>query len=251
VLALNNPLRLFLRRCLAATQSFTRIPVTGSLAQWADLQPDLAASSARHFPGVGLVVGMAACVVFALISLPLPQGPLTPLAAAVAATIATVLLTGALHEESALRHTGVVRLVLLLAAKLSLLAVLGYHSPAGVMAALLAGHAVSRFWPVLLACSLPHALHEIDALGAPLAQAIDMRGLAVAGTWCIVPLALMAAAGGVRFLLLAVLASGVAYVMLRARLRARLRGFTLDSLGFAQQVTETCFYLGAAFGVSR
>ena len=250
-MAPDHPLRLFLRRCLAATQAFTRIPVTGSLATWADVQPDLAAGSARHFPGVGLVIGMAACVMFALISLPLPQGPLTPFVAAVAATITTVLLTGALHEESALRHTGVIRLLLLLAAKLSLLAVLGHHSPAGVMAALLAAHAVSRFWPVLLACSLPHIDPEIDAAVSPLAQAVDKRGLLVAGAWCIVPLALMVPASGVLFLLLPLLASGAAFVVLRARLRARLRGFTLDNLGFTQQVTEACFYLGAAFGVSR
>lgn len=184
-------------------------------------------------------------------SLPLPQGPLAPLVAAVVATAVTALLTGALHERAAQRCAGVPGLVLLLAGKLALLALLGLHSPAGVMAALVAGHAVSRFWPLLLAASLPQVGPDSGEPEAALARPLEPRGLATAAAWCGVPLLLMVLAGGVAFLLLALATSGAAFAWLRARYRARQHGFTLDGLGFAQQLCECAFYLGAAFGVGR
>lgn len=236
----------FFRHWLAATRSFSQIPVPASL-QETGVRPEPSAA-VPHLPGVGLLVGLAACMLFAIVSLPLPQGPLTPLVAAVAATIATVTLTGALHEDALLRDVGVVVLVLVLAAKLSLLAVLGVHLPAGALAALLAAHAVSRFWVVLVAYGLPHVG---GAPRDPLAHPVDGHGLAVAGAWCVVPLLVMVLAGGVTFVLVALIASTVTHVVLRRRLQRRLGGYTPDSLGSAQQVTEVAFYLGAAFGVGR
>jgi adenosylcobinamide-GDP ribazoletransferase len=247
--AATDTFNLFVRDVLAATRSFTSIPVGDGVAPAAG-EPAHAAT-ARHFPAVGIVVGMAACMVFAIVSLPLPQGPLSPLVAAVMATAMSVLLTGALHERAAERFAGVLGLVLLLAGKLALLALLGLHSPAGVMAALLAGYAVSRFWPLLLAASLPHVGQDSGEPEEALARPLDRRGLAIAAAWCVVPLMLMVLAGGVAFLVLALAASGAAFAWLRARYRARQRGFTLDGLGFAQQACECAFYLGAAFGVGR
>lgn len=224
--------RLFLRRWLAALAGATRIPVTGSLGTWADLQPEIAAESARHLPGVGVVVGMAACMVFAIVSLPLPLTPLSPLVAGIACIVASVLLTGGRHERGLARWAaggepwgGTLALLLVLAAKLALLGVLGLQSAAGVMAALLAGHTVSRFWPLLLT---------------------GTRALAIAALWCVVPLSLMLLAGGLPFLLLALVASGAAFAVLRKRLRE-----APDGVHAMQQVGEVAFYLGAAFGVGR
>ncbi len=224
--------RLFLRRWLAALAGATRIPVTGSLGAWADLQPEIVAESSRHLPGVGVVVGMAACIVFALLSLPLPLTPLSPVVAAIACIVASVLLTGGRHEQGLARWGagnetwgGTLALVLVLAGKLALLGVLGLQSAAGVMAALLAGHTVSRFWPLLLS---------------------GTRALAIAALWCLVPLLLMLLADGPAFLLLALAASGVAFAVLRPKLRGSSEG-----LHAMQQVCELAFYLGAAFGVSR
>jgi adenosylcobinamide-GDP ribazoletransferase len=224
--------RLFLRRWLAALRDLTRIPVRGGLAQWADLQPGPVAESSRHEPGAGVVVGMAACMVFAIVSLPLPQGPLSPLVAAVASTIATVLLTGGREERGLARWAeravddpwgGTLTLMLVLAAKLALLAVLAFHSGAGVMAALLAAHAVSRFWPLLLG---------------------GTRAVAIAAAWCLVPLLLMVLAGGLPFVLLPLAASGLVFAVLRKRARQ-------DGVHALQQIGEVAFYLGAAFGVPR
>ncbi|HSV80322.1 MAG TPA: adenosylcobinamide-GDP ribazoletransferase [Ramlibacter sp.] len=241
--------RQFLRHCLAATRRFSRIPVTGSLAHWADLQPELDAASGRHWPGVGLVIGMAACMVFALVSLPLPHTAFTPLVAAVVSTGAGVLLTGGQHEQALQRQAGPPGLVLVLAAKLALLALLGLQSPAGVLAALLAGHAVSRLGGVVLAASLPQAGGRDEHPAFP--ARVGRPEVLVAAAWCALPLTLMALAEGVPFLLLPLATSAVALAWLRTHLRARQKGFTNDALGFVQQVCEVAFYLGAGFGVGR
>ena len=47
----------FLKHFLLALQFFTRIPVTGRLADWVGFSPAMLRASAAHFPGVGWVVG--------------------------------------------------------------------------------------------------------------------------------------------------------------------------------------------------
>ena len=47
-----------MRQYLIAIQFFTRVPVTGTLAQWAGLRPEMLRTSAAHLPGVGFMVGL-------------------------------------------------------------------------------------------------------------------------------------------------------------------------------------------------
>jgi adenosylcobinamide-GDP ribazoletransferase len=264
----------FVRHYLVAMQYFTRIPVTGALARWTGFSPDLLRASAIHFPGVGLLPGMAACVVFAVISIGLPEAALSPLVAAVACTIATALLTGGFHEDgladladglggsaereralaimkdSRLGSFGALALGLALAAKVTLLAVLASQTAAGVLAALLAAHVVSRFWPLWLIHTLPHVGDAAASKSKPLADSIERRALALSALWALAPLALMVVANGWAFALAAVVLSGLALLALRRLLLRRLQGYTGDALGAAQQVCEVAFYLGAAFGLS-
>ena len=44
------------RHFLLAIQFFTRIPVTGRLAQWVGYSPEMLRASSAHFPAVGWVV---------------------------------------------------------------------------------------------------------------------------------------------------------------------------------------------------
>ena len=46
-----------LRHYLLALQFFTRIPVTGRLADWVGYSPAMLNAASAHFPGVGWVVG--------------------------------------------------------------------------------------------------------------------------------------------------------------------------------------------------
>jgi len=228
----------FLRRCAAALHAFTCLPVAAPA-------PDDARACARHWPGVGFAAGMVAALAFTLVALPLPRGPLSPLVAAAASTLATGWLVGLRQEESLLRTSGTLALVLAIAAKLALLGVLGLHAPAGVLAALVAAHASSRFLALLLAWSLPRRQAELQPRGHPFAQAADRRALGVAAAWCVVPWLLMLLAGGAWFLLLAVVVAAIAFALLRQRLQRQ--PLTPDAIHAARQVLEIAFYLGAAF----
>jgi adenosylcobinamide-GDP ribazoletransferase len=260
-----------LRPYLIAVHCFTRIPVSGALAQRIGGGPDTLRASAAHLPGVGWLAGLVACTAFALLGLALPESPYAPLAAAVACTIATVLLTGAVHE-SALVHVanglgsaapreqalagrsdsppgsqGALAVTLALLAKVTLLAVLAGESPAAVLVALLAAHVVSRFWPLLLR-NLPDGAAASTA--APWAARIDGRTLAIGTGWCIAPVAVALLAQPAAFTIGGVALSGVALFGMRRLLARRLQGFTADSVGATQQVCEIAFYLGAAAGLA-
>lgn len=273
--AVRASLSQFLRHYLVALQYFTRLPVTGAAAEWAGFRPEMLRASAVHFPGVGMLVGIAACMTFAVVSLGLPDRALNPLVAAFACTIATALLTGAFHEDgladladglggstdraraleimkdSRLGSFGALALVLALGMKLALVAMIASASAAGVMAALLAGHVVSRYWPLLIIHTLPYAGDLEHSKSKPLADEIDRRALVLAGLWCVVPLLLVALAAGWLSLWLALVTSALAWWAMRQLLRRRLQGFTGDGLGATQQVCEIALYLGIGFGIGR
>jgi adenosylcobinamide-GDP ribazoletransferase len=260
----------FLRHYLLAVQFFTRLPVTGSLATWVGFSPEMLRASAAHFPGVGWLVGLAACVACAVVSVALPATGFTPLAAAVAATACTVLMTGAFHEDgladladglggsadrqraleimkdSRIGTFGAMALVLVMLGKVSLLAVLAAVSPTAILAALLAGHVVSRFCPLLVIRTLPHVGDAAGSKSKPLADAISRGAVAAGAAWCVVPLAIAGWAQGPAFVLGGVAASAVALLWMRRLLARRLQGFTGDGLGATQQLCEIAFYLGAA-----
>ena len=87
------------RHYLLAVQFFTRIPVTGRLADWVGYSPAMLRASSAHFPGVGWLVAAVAAVVYAALHIGLGQQPFAPLVAAVFCTLATVLVTGGFHED--------------------------------------------------------------------------------------------------------------------------------------------------------
>ncbi|MFN4119513.1 adenosylcobinamide-GDP ribazoletransferase [Acidovorax sp.] len=263
----------FLRHYLLAVQFFTRIPVTGRLAEWVGFSPAMLRASAAHFPGVGWLAALLAAGVYAALHLALAPNALAPVVAAAFCTIATVLMTGGFHEDgladvadglggsadreraldimkdSRIGAFGAMALVLALLAKVSLLGALGAHSLAAAAAALAGAHVVSRFWPLLIVRSLPHVGDTARSKSKPLADQITGRALVAAAFWCFLPLALVWQALPAMFLVASVLTSaGVAAWMGRWFAR-RLQGFTGDCLGATQQVSEIGFYLGAALAL--
>jgi len=88
-----------LRHYLLAVQFFTRIPITGRLAQWVGYSPAMLRASSAHFPGVGWLVAAAAVACHAALMTGLGTGLLVPWVAAVFSTVATVLVTGGFHED--------------------------------------------------------------------------------------------------------------------------------------------------------
>ncbi len=264
------PVAASIRHYLLAVQFFTRIPVTGPLADWVGFSPAMLRASAAHFPGVGWIAGAVACAAYAAAAWLWGSGGFVPLAAAAASTAATALLTGAFHEDgladvadglggsqdaaraldimkdSRIGAFGALALVLALACKLALLAVLGSHGLLPVLAAQAAGHVLSRFWPLLLIRSLPHVGDAARSKSKPLADRIGNGALVAAAGWCLAPAALAAWLQGPVFLAATLAASGAAVLYLRRLFARRLGGFTGDCLGAAQQVCEIAFYAGAA-----
>lgn len=258
------------RHYLLALQFFTRIPVTGRLAQWVGYSPQRLRASAGHFPGVGLLVGTLAAMIYAALALGLPDTVWTPLVAAVLSTVATVLLTGAFHEDgladvadglggspqrdraleimkdSRVGVFGVLALVLALLAKVALLALLGTVGWQLVCAAMLAAHVTSRSWPLLLIRLLPHVGDTALSKSKPLADRIDLAGLLTAACWLVLTLAIASPWLGVLGLAACLAASGLAFLWMWLLLRRRLQGFTGDGLGATQQICELACYLALA-----
>ena len=272
----------FIRHYLLAVQFFTRIPITGRLAEWVGFSPDMLRASAAPFPGIGMVIGGAAASVFALLLLLLPDTAFTPLVAAAFSTVATVWLTGGFHEDgladvadglggsydreraleimkdSCVGAFGAMALVLALLCKVALLALLGSvevmadaeETPAFgglyVCAALWLGHVVSRTLPLVMIRLLPHVGDTATSKSKPLADQISRGGLAVAFLWCFGAFSLASHVFDAINLAFACGLSVLALLGLLRFFRRRLQGFTGDCLGCTQQVCEIAFYLGLA-----
>lgn len=251
---LHHELRLF----LVAVQFFTRVPVPA----WVGFSPAWLQASARHFPGVGLCVGVVGAVVLAGAS-----GLTSPTVAVLLSMMATVVLTGAFHEDgladtcdalgghvsraraleimkdSRIGSYGTVGLVLVLGLKAALLASLPL---ALAVPALIFGHTVSRGAAVVLLRTLPYAGDTDQSKAKPLATGVSSGGLLAALGWVAFTAAAMAAwqfAWAVPLLLSTALAAAGTWACRRWWL-GRLGGFTGDTLGATQQLTECLALLG-------
>ena len=262
-----------LRHYLLAVQFFTRIPITGRLAQWVGYSPAMLRASSAHFPGVGWLVAAVAVACHAALMTGLGTGPLVPWVAAVFSTLATVLLTGGFHEDgladvadglggsaereraldimkdSRIGAYGAMALVLALLAKTSLLAHLGTQGMVPVLTALVGGHVLSRWWPLLIIRGLPHVGDTARSKSKPLADQITLPALGAGLLWCFLPLALIWQAQGALFFIASVSLSALAAAWMARWFARRLQGFTGDCLGATQQVSEIGFYLGAALAL--
>ena len=264
-----------IRHYLLAVQFFTRIPVSGRLANWVGYSPAMLRASAAHFPGVGWLVAAIAAASYGVIHLLLgPQG-FAPLVAAVLSTIATVMVTGGFHEDgladvaddlgdgyqrervleimkdSRIGAFGAMALVLAFAAKFALVAQLGSHGMAVAIWSILCGHVVSRFWPLVAVRTLPHVGDTATSKSKPLADQIGPIALMTALAWCVLPVALFVLALGWQAGITALLCSALGAGWMLWRFKVRLQGFTGDCLGAIQQVSEIAFYLGVAIAAGQ
>ena len=253
---------------LVAMQFLTRLPVP----PFKNYNPQWLHQSSRHFPAVGLLVGLLCAGVFWLASV-----LFTPLVAAVLSTVFGIKLTGAFHEDgladscdglgggltrertltimkdSRLGTYGVLGLVSALLLKISLLAAM----PLTVaIVALIIGHTASRLLCISLLALLPYGGEIEHAKAKPMAQQLTpLQGffssgwLLVAGVLVMVtfPNAIQQISIG-QWLLALVLAL-VATDYMRRLLRRRLDGYTGDGLGATQQLSEVAIYAGLAASI--
>ena len=247
-------MRSALRGARAAFVFMTRLPVGGfpySTGEWR--------WAAAWFPLVGTAVGGAAALAWWL------AAPLGPWVAATCALVASVLVTGAFHEDGladtadalggALDRSGIravlkdprvgafgaLALAISVAFRLVLLAQLG----AGAASALLLAHGLARLGPVWLMAALPYVSEEGTAKSRPVARAGTAQGV-----WASV-IALAVAGGVVRAAstldwagaAAALAATALATALCGWRFRARAGGVTGDFLGATEQVNEIVILL--------
>jgi adenosylcobinamide-GDP ribazoletransferase len=260
-----------IRHFLLALQFFTRVPVTGPLAAWVGFSPQMLRASAAHLPGIGWLVGAVAALVFAGAGWGLP-GVAGALVAAVLSTIATVMLTGAFHEDgladvadglggsanreraleimkdSRIGAFGAVALVLALGLKFALLASLAGRGLQAAAVAIVGAHVLSRLMPLFLIRWLPYVGDSGATKSKPLADAISPGALAVAVVWTLPAVALLLVAHDAVHVVAAVLAAMLAAGWMARLFVRRLQGFTGDGLGATQQVCELAIYLALAWG---
>ena len=239
-----------LRLLLTAVQYFTRIRVPA----WVGHAQEQLAGAVRYLPAIGLVVGASGAATLWLAAHVLPA-PLPT----ILATVVTVLMTGALHEDgladtcdgiggAATRERaleimkdprigvfGAIGLILTLLLKLSALSLMPVWT---AMAALLAAHAFSRFCAVLVTFASRYVGSLERSRAAPVVGSVKPGDVLVAALFGL-PALVLCGRG-------AIVAVVVALALLGLLARwcwRRIGGYTGDTLGAAQQITEAGFYV--------
>jgi adenosylcobinamide-GDP ribazoletransferase len=235
----------------AALRFFTRLPVPA----WVGHSDAQLNHATRYFPLVGWIVGLIGVLVTWLAARVLP-----PSMAVLLGMAATLLATGAFHEDgfadscdgfgggwekaqvltimkdSRIGSYGAIGIVLLLLGKWNAL----YELNIFMLPALFAGHAVSRAAAVTLIYRLEYVRDE-SGKSKPLAVGMSKGELAVAWLFGLLPLLLLLSWQQALQGLLAVLV--VTWLVARYT-RRRIGGYTGDVLGATQQLSEFAFYLG-------
>ena len=236
-----------------AVQFLTRVPVPAGAA----FTPARFAATPRYYPLVGALAGALCAAVYAL-----AQASLTPAVAVLLALAAGLLVTGALHEDgladtfdgigggdreraleimrdSRIGTYGSLALGLVLAIKAA--ALLGLP-PGRAAMALVVAHGLSRLSAVLVIASSRYV--RARGVGKPIADGIGAGGLAVAVLTGGLLLAWLAVAGGPAAALGAAAGALLGHMVMRALVERRLGGYTGDTLGAVQQLSELGVYLG-------
>lgn len=255
------------RLLLVALQFLTRLPVSPGGAY----EPAWLNRSARHFPLVGALVGALGAAVLIAAATVWP-----PTVAALLALAATVVITGAFHEDgladtfdalggavsreralaimkdSRIGSYGAAALVLTLAGRAALMAALCAQGPARAAAAVVLAHAWGRATAVLLMAGLPYAGDAEHAKAKPLATAVGPAEWCVALGWAVVVAAGLAWAGALAPARAGVALAAAALVLwaMRRWLQRRLGGYTGDTLGATEQLTELAVLLVLAAEVA-
>ena len=237
------------RYVVASIGYFTRVPIPHSIG----LNAGDLAGAARYFPLIGALVGAAGASVYCVALRVFP-----PSVAVLLSMAATLLLTGALHEdgladccdgfgggasrEDALRIMrdprlgafGAIGLVMALALKWQTLAALPAVTAAWTM---VSAHAASRALAVSFLATHDYAREQGKAkpVAQRMAASVLVIALALGLPWLILP-GWRPGVFGLAVCLALRFALGRSFTR-------RLGGYTGDCLGFAQQLFEVAIYL--------
>ncbi len=231
---------------------YTRLP----LPHVGEIDGRMLAGAQRMAPLVGAGVGLIGGLGFAIAA----WFGLPPLACALLAVTATILSTGAMHEDgladaadgigggtAALRleimrdsrtgSYGVLALVLSVGLRV---AALGAMAAGGAIVALIVAGAASRSALPAIMSRFDPARH--DGLAAEVGRAAPETALIAVGIATAIGLILLGPSAGIAVLL----AAGAGAAVVIALARRLVGGYTGDVLGAAQQAAEICALLAAS-----
>ena len=240
------------RYFLTAVMFFTRIPVFINDYQETDLN-----HSSRYFPLIGIIVGIVGGLTFWLANKMLPLE-----ISVLLSMVATLLLTGAFHEDgladtadglgggheieqvltimmdSRIGSYGAIALVMALITKYQ---TLSYVSVTILPMVIIVGHALSRYMAVLVMFTQRYV--KSTGKSKPIATQLSVHGLMLASVFGLAPLVLLLTFCGYKYSAV-LLPIFFIWLWFSLKLKERIGGYTGDCLGAMQQRTEITFYLG-------
>ena len=252
-----------IRLFFTALQFYTRLPVP----EWVGYSETALNQATRYLPLIGWLVGLLAGIVW-LLGTYLVDAP----TGLVLSMIASVLITGAFHEDgfadmcdgfgggwtrekileimkdSRVGTYGMVGLLLLLGLKFCLLWHMGHllQQPFTLLLFLISAHSLSRFMAASFIFTHPYARVSADSKSKPVAQAGSATTLGIAGLLAFIPLVSLALVVGNLLLVLIALPIYGLKMYLGRYFTKWIGGYTGDCLGATQQICEVGFYLFVA-----
>lgn len=238
-----------------ALMFYTRVPCP----RWIGHSEELLNKSTIYFPLIGWLVGGAAGLIYWGLSHLFPAD-----VALLLSMVASILLTGAFHEDgfadvcdgfgggwtqarileimkdSRLGTYGAAGLGLMLALKFVALRSL---PPAAVVPVLVVAHALSRATALTFIYTHDYARANEDSKAKPVAKKMSGAELLVGLAFGLLPLLAYAAWLGSPWLLLVLLPLGLVKLYLGRFFQRWIGGYTGDCLGATQQVAEVVVYL--------
>jgi adenosylcobinamide-GDP ribazoletransferase len=242
-----------------ALMFYTRIPCPS----WVNHSEEYLNQATKYFPLIGWIVGGFATAVLWLFVWVLP-----PSVAIILSMMASVVLTGAFHEDgfadvcdgfgggwtkeqiltimkdSRVGAYGAIGVVLLLLLKWTLLYEIGLKIKLWEFFwVLLSAHSISRLMAVILIFTQPYSrANDASGKAKPIAKKMMPQHFVVAWIFGTLPMLGMALYQGLFSIFILIPCIAVAFYM-ATYFRKKIDGYTGDCLGATQQITEVVFYL--------
>jgi adenosylcobinamide-GDP ribazoletransferase len=240
---------------LTAVMFYTRIPCPS----WIDHSEDILNKATIYFPFIGWIVGAFGALIFGLAQMILPDE-----IAIMLSMIATILMTGAFHEDglgdvcdgfgggwtkekiltimkdSRMGAYGVIGLILILGLKFLALKAFPFF----VIGFLLVAHPLSRWVAVWMIFTMDYAReNDDDGKAKPVAKKLSFIEFIIATLFGWIPLSILAFYFKNPLLLGAILPLILLKKYLEYYFKKWIGGYTGDCLGATQQVAEVVIYL--------
>ena len=240
---------------LNALMFYTRIPVPS----WMKHDEDMLNKATVYFPVIGWIVAGISSLVFYGAS-----RVFNPDVSIILSMIASVLTTGAFHEDgfadvcdgfgggwtkekildimkdSRVGTYGSVGLILILGLKFYTLEFLDNQTLIWV---LFIAHSLSRFVALSFIFTLDYVREDALSKAKPIAKKLPLRDLSIAFCLAIIPLLIYIIVTANFFLLLIIPPLVLVYLYLSYYFKKWIGGYTGDCLGATQQVSEVVIYL--------